>query len=679
MPHRSALSNANTTTWLQKVLICSCRDLVVVLSRRLITRKGIIVGLCLLTISGGVVFADEQTFDFDIPEQRADDALILLGKQADATVLFQYELATQHDANQLQGEYTLPQAVDILLADSGLKAEFGEQGHLYISIDEDQGREQMSQLNGNKNNKKRAGFAAFLAGIFSVSGNAQEPAGPDEADIVLDEIVVTGSSIRGVTPESSPLEIYSAVDIRNTGALTAEQFIATLPQNNNTLTDIGGSSSPRETNINAVNSADLRGLGVGSTLVLLNGRRMAPSSGGRATDLSFIPIGAIERVEVLTDGASAIYGADAIGGVINFVLRDQQDGAETVLTFGGADGGSEQWRIDQSFGFNWSDGNALLALNYADRNSLDVADRDYATAVAPFTLIPEDTRASVLATISEDFLKDTQISADILYSTRETATAQNQTQFGAEDLLTNQSDHKQVIANLKIDSSFAETISASLLMTYADASLESKSFADGPNIGVGPSNRNEDTNSLDITAIVDGELARFLSGVLKFALGAGYNEDEFASDSSSTRNGIVDASSSKFDRSTKYAFAELLVPIVSSEQNISGIRRLELSLAARYTNYSDFGDATSPKVGLLWSPVESLKIRGSFGESFKAPFLRDLDPNRATFLLFPISVFGGAVPDIWSTDNSTVMMFANGAGNPSLGPEESETQSIGFD
>ncbi|MGH7927070.1 MAG: TonB-dependent receptor plug domain-containing protein, partial [Candidatus Binatia bacterium] len=395
----------------------------------------------------------------------------------------------------------------------------------------------------------------------------------------MEEIIVTGTSIRGVIPESTPLEIYDAIEIRNTGALTVEGFISTLSQNNNTLSELGGGSSSREPNNNLNNSVDLRGLGVGSTLVLLNGRRMAPSSQGRSADVSLIPIGSVERVEVLTDGASAIYGADAIGGVINFVLKDQQDGAETVLTVGGADGGNEQVRIDQSFGISWKDGTALVALSHFDRNELDASDRDFAQAAAPFTLIPEDTRNSAFATISQLLPGDFRISADLLYSTRKPRSVQTQSQFGADDLVERVIGLKQTVLNVAIDRPIGRKLNGGLLATYADASANADGFLDGPTVGVGPFLTGEDTNSVDITAKIDGELTRFRSGSWLFALGAGYTEDEYKTFRDfSAANGSA-RSASALGRDTKYAFAELQAPIVSPDQNINGIRRLELSLA----------------------------------------------------------------------------------------------------
>ena len=132
--------------------------------------------------------------------------------------------------------------------------------------------------------------------------------------LIADTILVTGTSLRGLAPETSPLQVYDHDDILGSGVTTIDQFIRALPQN------FGGGSSeftsvglPNDANSRANNtygaSANLRGLGSRGTLVLLNGSRLAPTSEiGDFVDLSLIPVSALDRVEVLTDGASSIYG-----------------------------------------------------------------------------------------------------------------------------------------------------------------------------------------------------------------------------------------------------------------------------------------------------------------------------------------------------------------------------------
>ncbi|MFD2499803.1 TonB-dependent receptor plug domain-containing protein [Rhizorhabdus histidinilytica] len=125
--------------------------------------------------------------------------------------------------------------------------------------------------------------------------------------------------------------------------------------------------------------ANLRGLGSDATLVLVNGRRMAGSGGkGDFTDLSSIPVGSIARIEILADGASAIYGSDAVGGVINMILKKDFEGAETRARFGSATSGSlRDYQFSQLAGTRWSTGHIMASYEYSKRAALPSADRRF--------------------------------------------------------------------------------------------------------------------------------------------------------------------------------------------------------------------------------------------------------------------------------------------------------------
>jgi iron complex outermembrane receptor protein len=144
----------------------------------------------------------------------------------------------------------------------------------------------------------------------------------------VQKVEITGSSIKRINAETAlPVQIVGRAEIARSGATSAEQLLASLSVNTGfTQESASISDKPGSSGLSAAN---LRGLGVSSTLVLLNGRRLAAFAfGGEGTDLNSIPLAAIERVEVLKDGASAVYGADAVGGVINFITRKDYQGTE---------------------------------------------------------------------------------------------------------------------------------------------------------------------------------------------------------------------------------------------------------------------------------------------------------------------------------------------------------------
>ena len=176
----------------------------------------------------------------------------------------------------------------------------------------------------------------ILMACIAGSAYAQTPA---PAAPKPEKIEVTGSSIKRVQAEgATPLQIITREDIDREGIVSAEQLVMLLTANgagaDNMSSNVAFSVNANENrNSNSVAAANLRGLGASSTLILLNGRRVSTHGArGNAVDLNAIPLAAVQRVEVLKDGASAIYGTDAIGGVINFIMRKDYKGLELTAS-----------------------------------------------------------------------------------------------------------------------------------------------------------------------------------------------------------------------------------------------------------------------------------------------------------------------------------------------------------
>jgi iron complex outermembrane receptor protein len=188
--------------------------------------------------------------------------------------------------------------------------------------------------------------AALLAAI-ALPAQAQEQK--------LERVEITGSSIKRIDGEAAlPVDVIKRGDIDKIGVTTAAELLQKITSNVGGLTD-GASITDQSGAQRGFNGANLRGLGVSSTLVLLNGRRLAnfASPGDNAgVDLNNIPAGAIQRVEVLKDGASAIYGTDAMGGVINFITRKDYQGADlSVYALRTDEGGAGKTTFTASGGF----------------------------------------------------------------------------------------------------------------------------------------------------------------------------------------------------------------------------------------------------------------------------------------------------------------------------------------
>ena len=229
-----------------------------------------------------------------------------------------------------------------------------------------------------------AAMGALSAGGRAGAQQAASPATPGPAPQQLERVEITGSSIKRIAAETAlPVQVITAEDIARTGVTSSEQLLRTI-----SAVDAAGitvSANNAGLNTGGLSTASLRGLGSRRTLVLINGRRIAPygSVGDSASvDVNNIPIAAIERVEVLKEGASAVYGSDAIAGVINFILRREYTGAGITAEYGqSSSGGGAVTTITGTYGFGSLDKdryNVSLLATYQKTQAIYGADRSYA-------------------------------------------------------------------------------------------------------------------------------------------------------------------------------------------------------------------------------------------------------------------------------------------------------------
>jgi iron complex outermembrane recepter protein len=250
---------------------------------------------------------------------------------------------------------------------------------------------------------------AQVVSLICLTGSAfaQTPADPPKPQ-KIEKIEVTGSSIKRVQDESTlPIQIITKAEIERAGITSAEQLLARITANgtgaDNLSSNTGIQLSSADRNNNGNSSANLRGLGASSTLVLLNGRRVSlHGAKGNAVDLNSIPLAAVERVEILKDGASAIYGTDAIGGVINFILKKDYRGAEvTAFSDITHDGGGNIFRgsVVGGFGDLAKDRyNVMGSITYDDNRRLDANKRSFVNGFQPERGLSPDTTGTPFAT-----------------------------------------------------------------------------------------------------------------------------------------------------------------------------------------------------------------------------------------------------------------------------------------
>lgn len=219
--------------------------------------------------------------------------------------------------------------------------------------------------------------AALAAGLLLITTGTAFAQDAGESTTTLDRVNVTGSRIARtgfVTP--TPVTAITAEEIRATGATNIGDLMTRLPALTPTYT-LGNST--RFIGTAGVGLMDLRGMGTSRTLVLVNGRRhVGATPGSTAVDVNTIPVEWIERVEVITGGASAVYGADAVAGVVNFIMKKTFDGAELRAQTGMADeGGFDRSFVSMSTGTDFASGrgNAAVALEYSRQDRFRRSDR----------------------------------------------------------------------------------------------------------------------------------------------------------------------------------------------------------------------------------------------------------------------------------------------------------------
>jgi iron complex outermembrane receptor protein len=232
-------------------------------------------------------------------------------------------------------------------------------------------------------------LATVWLAVVPVAGYAADAA--DKSGAVagdeLTEVIVTGTQIRGVTPTGSPVVTFDAEQIKEGGYFNTTEVLRSIPQ----VLNLGATDSQNITNASnaatnqaSSNGTNLRGLGTASTLTLINGHRSSPSgSNGQLFDAASVPSLAIERVEVVVDGASAIYGSDAVAGVVNVALKSGINGASTQFNGGGGHG-VRQWSFSQLFGKTWNGGSVTGTYEHTYRNHVEATNQHAAYDSNPF-------------------------------------------------------------------------------------------------------------------------------------------------------------------------------------------------------------------------------------------------------------------------------------------------------
>jgi outer membrane receptor protein involved in Fe transport len=720
-----------------------------------------------------------QTFHID-----AGDATVTLNefsRQSSLQLLFDYNVVNGRTTQAISGEYDAPTALTRMLTDTGLMFDFVNDRTLALTA----ASSDTGTSTATPGQRAEHRLRSIETQNVRHDGPGTADAGNGLAGAELQEVRITGTNVRGEQPIGSQVISLDRDEIEASGAATVQDFLRTLPQTfgGGPTEDTHFVGPEAQTNSGLGTGINLRGLGARATLVLINGRRLAPGgTEAEFVDVESIPLSAVERIDVLPDSASALYGADAVGGVVNFVMRDSFVGAETLARTGsGTDNTLGEYQLAQTLGKPWDSGNALISLEFYRRNALPSYARQYATSdLVPFggdnfgsilsnpgnlsvggqtyaiptgqngthltaadlvagtqnlqqkyedaDLLPNEERWSLYASGKQVLNDRLDLFTDVLVSHRDAK--EREGGLGASLVVpstnpfyvnpTGGSDPVIVDYNFlddlgpQIVDSLVNTSNITLgldlnvgaswrvnvygnyaretdsqhgggLINYA--ALQSALADPDPSTAFNPFGAGSNTNPATLNAIsssshfyvrselrsgnvtADGPIVQLPGGAVKLALGADTRQQLY--DTSDSASIISAESRISLSRHVTSAFGEVTIPLFGRDNGATGYRRLELSFASRYEDYSDFGPSTTPKVGLLWAPTEAFMVRGTWGRSTRVPTLADLDESQNVVIPY-------ALPDSLSPTGVTNVLVLSGQ-NSRLTEERARSWTAGLD
>ena len=629
-------------------------------------------------------------------------------------------------------------------------------------------------------------FGASAAATVSTSAFSAEETADD-----VERIEVTGSRIKRTDIEgASPVVVIDRASIDNSGQLSIADVL-----NQSTFNSFGSIQPSSGNAAQSQATVNLRGLGSARTLVLLNGRKMpgSPVLGGASADLNSIPFAAVERIEVLSDGASAVYGSDAIAGVVNVILRKDFDGVEISgrSSQPSRDGGGDENSISIVSGFSTDKARITFSIEHDERDIIFARDRYFTAAtddgsgtyagttgqswfgrnildMQTFEFNPmianqdcsQYGEAFKYHNDAPDYPADDGCHYDYTAVSADAASTKRDAVFVDFNYEINDETSLNIVALNTRNESFGRYAPAAGFFTFPK-DMPATATLTGANKGdrgyyrfneVGTArdttqssymqdytfalNGYEDTYSWHADyhynrysmhewgqgyvhrpsveqAILDGwdprdpnqsqyaeqlanmnansnrqaggvfneytagisfdEVASLSGGEIGVYFGASYREEKFfdqAEAQNEAKNIIGTAGGSAAgSRDVKAVFTEILLPVLDE---------VEINIAARYDDYSDFGSSFVPKIGIKYQPMDDLILRASYGEGFRAPSLDDLykAPSESASSAKDVvncAAAGTSRPDCRTRQHTTYFIGTEG-----LEAEESTAINLGF-
>jgi outer membrane receptor protein involved in Fe transport len=577
-------------------------------------------------------------FAFDLPAESLSAALRDVAVRTGRNVVAPDELVQNRKAPPLAGTFTAEEAVARLLAGTGLR---------YRLVD---------------------GTLVVERSPFTEEAIASGSSEPAEA-----AITVTGTRIRGAG-SASPVTVTTRGELEQAGLADLADFSRSLPQNytgGQNRGIAGGGEQGGQQNLNNSVTLNLRGLGPDATLTLLDGHRLSYDSINQGVDISAIPLAAIDRIEVVADGASALYGSDAVGGVANIILRRDYNGLETAARLGApTEGGGFQQDYSLVSGGRWTSGGLMVALDASRAKPIYAGQRDFTRTVDPSLSLTDGNRQySGVISGHQQIVPGLSFEIDGYLMDRRSLLH--------NPFLPDADVHVSGLVSRPHVRSYALTPSlhgefgrwqAAISLTGAGSQtlLDTKNYF---NSVPRHQHLHYDDGLKGIEATAEGPLLALPGGDARLAIGGGLRgislHERYV-----LLDGGQSATTKDFTerRSVQFAYGELSLPLVGPALGLTAVNRLSLSGALRYEHWNAIASVTTPKVGLIYEPIPEVTFRATWGKSFKIPTLQQVNEIEE----------GDLVPGFYFSPapqpaGSPVLLLTGSA--PGLKPERATTWS----
>lgn len=483
------------------------------------------------------------------------------------------------------------------------------------------------------------------------------------------DILVTGTRIAGAETASTSVKI-AVDDIKKAGQTDIGEALRSIPfnfnggQNPGVTPSAGGIANQNVTNGSTPN---LRGLGPDATLTLLNGHRISYNGSQQGVDVSSIPLAAVSSIEIVPDGASALYGSDAVAGVVNIILRKDFQGVAFDSTLGGStEGGGFLQQYSLSTGSVWSSGGFLVAGQFQHQDNVTSDQRSYTAGMPrPADLLPSSRQYGLVVAGHQSLGSTAEFTIDATYNKREGFSRYSPSSPTVRFDARTTDESWSVAPGLNF--TFGSGWRTQVVGTYSeDSALQHGGTIPVPSGPATYSDLCQCNKSAGAEASANGAILSIGGGDVAVAFGGGYRWNKYESDylTSKTVQGG--------DRESYYAFGELNVPVFSASNARPGFRSLNFSAAGRFEHNSGFGSILTPKLGLIYSPSNGAVLRATWGRSYKAPTLVQQFADNIAYI-DPAAARGGQ-----GYPANAVTLESYG-GNPNLKAERARTWSVSFD